>query len=497
MEQKAFLTNEKNELILCNHIIENSPFCIKCNSIYHPPTNISSIKKLPVPLNSEIKINDIYTHMKEKKYINSTNNPHLSPIESRSWLLDKIRKTIAKLGFHKSTYYLCIYLMDILSLQDTKAKLIVTNEQIALGTLFLSVKYNEKDTFIPNLLEMQNLFMPKIYLTIDQLRKIEVYCLKNLEYSIRYFTPYDFLDFYTKVGIFFGKEIVSAQIIKDCFDVLDYIIRKNNEYLFFESDLLALSIIFVVKKYNQDMLEKMISYAYEVNKEQLDFIIDYVASCYHIIIEDNNFLKKISKTKNKSPSLSLNKKGSSKKINRSSSASTSSGEVSLNLQKIKEQSKLIKRNIYSLNVNLLDHEKEKEKSNMFYNSGFYKFRLNQLKLSLNNSITKNNTNTKRKDGKEFMFYKEKSNKERFYPERDSSKIKNTSRLKNHVNRNIKINFLQSSKSVMLSFDKGFIPKNDTHRKLLSSSMMNSKQNIGLTTRNKVSFIKGVLGPNKF
>lgn len=495
MEQKTFFVNEKNELNLCNHIIENSPFCVKCNCIYHPPTNVSTIKKLSVPLNSEIKINDIYTHMKKNKYVNSTHNPHLLPIESRSLLIDKIRKTIAKLGFHKSSYYLCIYLMDILSLQETKTKLVLSNEQIALGTIFLSVKYIEKDTLIPNLLEIQNLFMPKIYLTLDQLRKIEVYCIKNLEYSIRYFTPYDFLDFYTKIGIFYGKEIVSIHILKECFDVLDSIIRKNNEYLFFESDLLALSIVFVVKKNNQDMLAKMINYAYEVKKEQLDFIIDYVAGCYYKIIEDNNFLKKISKTKNKSPSFSLNKKGSCKKINRSSSASTSSGEVSLNLQKIKEQSKLIKRNIYSLNSNLLVHEKEKP--NVFYNSNFYKFRLNQLKLSLNNSITKNNTNDKRKDDKDLLFYKEKGNKERFYHERDSSQIKNSSRIKNHINRNIKRNFLQSSKSVMLSFDKGFIPKNETHRKLLSSSMMSSKENIGLTTRNKVSFIKGVLGPNKF
>jgi hypothetical protein len=88
-------------------------------------------------------------------------------------------------------------------------------------------------------------------------------------------------------------------------------------------------------------------------------------------------------------------KSQKKSSNRSSNASTSSGEISYNLQKIKEQSKLIKTNIYSLNSNLLDRESSGSKTNNSinqYKSGTYKLRLNLLKLNLNNTISQNNKN---------------------------------------------------------------------------------------------------------
>ena len=52
----------------CNHQIEDSPFCIKCNCIYHPLTNTSSIKKIYAPIIFDLSVNDIFCNMKHTEY---------------------------------------------------------------------------------------------------------------------------------------------------------------------------------------------------------------------------------------------------------------------------------------------------------------------------------------------------------------------------------------------------------------------------------------------
>ena len=477
----------------CNHQIEDSPFCIKCNCIYHPLTNTSSIKKIYAPIVLGLSVNDIFCNMKHTEYDINYEQP-LPVIEARISLIEKIKRTIAKLNFHKSTYYLTIYLMDVIFLEETKEKVFMRNEQIALGCTFLSIKFNERDTLVPTLKEIQNCFEPKVYYSIEQLRKIEVFCLKKLNYTIRYFTPYDYIDFFNKIGISFSIEDFSMKIQKDSLDVLENIMKKTNEYLLYNSHLLAVSMRSVARKNNnkdKKIFNQMIKYAYNINQEDLEAPLQFIMKLSRVP-SSLSLLKEFTKEKRTSSSLTRMKQNTYKNYNRSSSTSTSSGEVSMNLQKIKEQSKLIKRNLYSLNSNLLNTDKEK--SNL-YKSDLYKFRINQLKVSLNNSIYNNYNSGKKTNLNDILFHKEI--KQDSYSQRELSQIFNpiSSRMKNHVNRNIKRSNISNSKSVMLSFDKlnSFLDSNklicNSHRKLLSNSMMT---NSDLKARSK-----GVLGPNKF
>ena len=140
--------------------------------------------------------------------INETNNFKLY-LEKRSNLINLIRGANSKLKFRSQTFFLAVYYMDLIFSRIND--LVLKYEFYSICCLLIAAKFDEIDSNIPDLFHFQKIcsskFDHKIYFTIDEIKKYEVYTIKALNYKLNYFTPYHFLIFFFSHGVVFYVEI--------------------------------------------------------------------------------------------------------------------------------------------------------------------------------------------------------------------------------------------------------------------------------------------------
>lgn len=150
--------------IKCNHEITKFPFCNKCCCIYDSNKKITSINKRLNSLIKEINFGNIYKNIviqeeNKLKLINKINSKYIY-IKNRKEIIEKFFKVITIYKYGLSTFYLAIFLMDeIFYKVNLYKKYFLTNEEIALGSLFLAIKSLELENNIsPNLSKIQSFF---------------------------------------------------------------------------------------------------------------------------------------------------------------------------------------------------------------------------------------------------------------------------------------------------------------------------------------------------
>ena len=288
--------------IKCNHEITKFPFCNKCCCIYDSNKKIASINKRLNSLIKEINFGNIYKNIviqeeNKLKLINKINSKYIY-IKNRKEIIEKFFKVITIYKYGLSTFYLAIFLMDeIFYKVNLYKKYFLTNEEIALGSLFLAIKSLELENNIsPNLSKIQSFFSPSISYSNERLKIIEILCLKQLDYNIYRITPYDYLNLFIKIGVIFSNEIIensnlnvvylNSNISKLSYEILDSLIKNTNEYFKIKPYLIALGIILYAKEKIMHCNNiEMFIYAYNISEEE--------------IIKCKNFIKENSERKNK------------------------------------------------------------------------------------------------------------------------------------------------------------------------------------------------------
>ena len=361
----------------CNHQITKFPFCNKCCCIYNPIKNISSMNKRLNSIKDEITFGTLY-----KKMINSTDKninkfvklkkESLPNIKNRKDIIEKIFRVITIYKYSLSTFYLSIVLLDEIFIQNKYSKkYFISNEEIALGSLFLAIKCNEQENnFLISLSQINYFYSSSIKIPKGRLKLLEILCLKQLNYNIYKNTPYDYLNLYIKIGIIFNNEIqensnlnvvyLNSKISKLSYEILDNLMRNSNEYFIIKPYLISLGIILYSKEKIMHCNNiEMFIYAYNISEKELlktkNFIkencekknkINYIINYNSKNSQNNNIIMKKVKNSSQSPfqkesyklqkllllrpkSLtSVNSRTSSKKksFNLGSSVSTSSDE---------------------------------------------------------------------------------------------------------------------------------------------------------------------------
>ena len=122
--------------------------------------------------------------------------------------------------------------------QDNIIKYHLKNEDIILGTLFLSIKFNEDYINIPSLKDISNYIFPINYYSIDKLKITEIKCLQILNYQIIYYTNYDYLILFFNLNVNYSQELN-----KKCFQILNILIQNSNEYIFIDTYSLYIEIL--------------------------------------------------------------------------------------------------------------------------------------------------------------------------------------------------------------------------------------------------------------
>ena len=187
--------------------------------------------------NMELSPDEIIKTMQTNIYNNNQkfiDYSKLNPdyLEIRSSLFSLIHKVANKMYFKSNTYFLSIYFIDILFIDNKLSKYLNNNfELLGLTCLNLAAKYLENDPTVPHLqyfIGAYNYVTKKNKTTneysnivFDDLYKSEVEICKLLDYKLNYFTIYDFDSF------FFGHGILKIEQLIDISDNFSKLGSKN------------------------------------------------------------------------------------------------------------------------------------------------------------------------------------------------------------------------------------------------------------------------------
>jgi hypothetical protein len=142
------------------------------------------------------EINQIFPSMSKKISLSTNSN------QIRTNLIKNIKNFIEKYKLSQKNFFFTVYLFDKLL---TK-KINLDIEKIALGCLILSIKFNDIDGNIPKIKNFCEILIKNKNLSINEIKKIEIFCLNKLDYNLNFPQPINFLDIYLLNGIIFNND---------------------------------------------------------------------------------------------------------------------------------------------------------------------------------------------------------------------------------------------------------------------------------------------------
>ena len=198
------------------------------------------------------EINQIFPSMSKKISLSSNSN------QIRTNLIKNIKNFIEKYKLSQKNFFFTVYLFDKLL---TK-KINLDIEKIALGCLILSIKFNDIDGNIPKIKNFCEILIKNKNLSINEIKKIEIFCLNKLDYNLNFPQPINFLDIYLLNGIIFNNDEknnnkISSSIYSFPFTIYEKIILLNSDYFqfhpfYFISAIVAYSRFFYgLEKWNE------------------------------------------------------------------------------------------------------------------------------------------------------------------------------------------------------------------------------------------------------
>ena len=154
-------------------------------------------------------------------------------LKIRNDLIKLIHKISKKMGFKSQTFFLSIYYLDIILLENKT--LASTNfNLLGLSCFIVASKYCENDPIVPPLETYLNYYnkynSSDKKIKLDELFEMEVKVLKYLNYKMNYVSIYDFNLF------FFNHGIIKKQQIKD---IINNNINLNNNNKNNKSDIIS------------------------------------------------------------------------------------------------------------------------------------------------------------------------------------------------------------------------------------------------------------------
>ena len=359
----------------------------------------------------EINPQEIFLHMKENIYNNYSNEKKLNIdkdyLKIRAELISLIHKISKKMGFKSQTFFLSIYYLDIILLQN---KIKINNlNLLGLSCFIIASKYCENDPIVPpldNYLNFYNKYNSNINkkIKLEELFEMEVKVLKYLNYNLHYLTIYDFNLF------FFNHGIIKKQQIKDIINNnVNCNNNKNNKTDISSNE--EDNDLILDGNYIKKILEKI----YKKSRYYLDLIIINEKICfkYNVLLLSVYIMKKsieeiiLNEYKIKNKDYYLNKKQIVKKTN------LYFKEIMNNFYKID----------YESNKKYQELIKDKEIINIFPQQE----KINELKNKKNNDYKTNITSFKK------IF---PSNKKSF--NENNNFIRKNNIFKNSINNNIGI-----------------------------------------------------------
>jgi len=212
------------------------PYPIKpCNNIIPKDINLQKIFTVMLTSSYNLSIN----------YSNLLNNINIENNE-RKKIFKKIREYFISNLIEYKIYFKTIVLFDIISIENQNKKLLNSIEEIALGALMLSIKFNYDENKMFSMKKFLKLYGEHTY-TLNNIIDIERKALKTINYFLNYTTPMCFLEFFMLNGIIYNVDKLGEnnyhKIYKKTENVLEKIMEESNNYLKYNFFYLACSVV--------------------------------------------------------------------------------------------------------------------------------------------------------------------------------------------------------------------------------------------------------------
>ena len=201
------------------------------------PKDISLQKIFAIMKKSSQDLSKSYSHLINKYNLNNT---------SRKVIINKIKDFINHNHIESKILFKAILLFDILLIENEMKKLLTNNEEIALGALILTLKFNYIENKMISMKNFIRFYDDNIY-TLQHLFDIERKCLKSVNYYLNYTTPMCFLEFFLINGIIYNTDLISFEdyykIYLEVDNTLQQIMENSNSYLKYNFFYIACSIV--------------------------------------------------------------------------------------------------------------------------------------------------------------------------------------------------------------------------------------------------------------
>ena len=293
--------------------IKNSPyvFCFKCSSIvitlnekYYTVFKVafdddetSATEIDPIDLiKYMIKRQNRQYKILSKKF--TTKNSDY--VNQRKKLLIYLQKLSCKLKYSDNTFYLSLFLIDnYFSHVNTEEMSEKELFLIVLGFFLISSKYIENDIFEPEF-EMFCNFNKSFYLTINEIRTIEMLCLFSINYDMFIYSSVDWLNMFLNIGIIFDKEINNSRLLGNIYIYTQKLLTSITSKMFFFKFTpiqIALSIIQISRERYLINTKKLSYKLFEAYLKIFNLNYKDIEDCYNTIKKELNISSEKQKLK--------------------------------------------------------------------------------------------------------------------------------------------------------------------------------------------------------
>ena len=251
---------------------------------------LTSASNTPCPIKpteniipKDLNLQKIFTNMLtssnqlSKVYSSYINNHSYSTISlnfnhnniRRKTILRKIRDFFLYYNINYKIYFKTILLYDIISLENENKKFLSSEEEIALGSLILSIKFNYDENKMFSMKKFLKVFEKKNY-KLWEIIDIERKAIKSVNYFLNFTTPMCFLEFFLMNGIIYNIDYLNksdyAKIYFEVENVLEKTMEESNIYLKYNFFYLACSVVsFCRKMFYLEKWPKMLKKVFSID----------------------------------------------------------------------------------------------------------------------------------------------------------------------------------------------------------------------------------------
>ena len=234
----------KNNYSLTKHLhmttISSSPCPIKPSKNLIPK-DLNLQKIFTTMMKSSQNLSKTYSSL----VINNLNE-NINLNNSRKIYLKKIRDFFLSYNIDYKIYYKTIFLYDIIMIENENKKLLSSIEEIAVGALILSIKFNYDENKMFSMKKFLKFYGEEFH-SLSEIFDIERKALKTINYFLNYTTPMCFLEFFLINGIIYNTDYLDRneyyKIYFEIENILQKIMEESNYYLKYNFFYIACAIV--------------------------------------------------------------------------------------------------------------------------------------------------------------------------------------------------------------------------------------------------------------